>query len=161
MWVTFGLFLVRENVFDWPASQHDHGLQRRDAVEPAGAADDEFDLGVERLRACVVDSQPDGLEDAVTVLADRAAQLDELGNAAPLGSGQEQVEQLGDETHQRLNHRGDVWPGQSDGPFFAWWDGEDWPTLVCGQSGETPSQNSSSGGGHMVECISRARADLP
>lgn len=65
------------------------------------------------------------------------------------------------EVHTRIFHQGDVWPGQSGGPFFAWWDGESWPRVVADQSGQTSDENSASGGAHMVDCIIRARNDFP
>lgn len=65
------------------------------------------------------------------------------------------------EVHTRIWHRGDVWPGQSGGPFFAWWAGEAWPRVVSDQSGQNSDENSASGGGHMVNCIIRARNDHP
>jgi len=64
------------------------------------------------------------------------------------------------EVHTRIFHRGDVWPGQSGGPFFAWWAGEAWPRVVADQSGQNSSENSASGGAHMVNCIVRARNDF-
>jgi V8-like Glu-specific endopeptidase len=65
------------------------------------------------------------------------------------------------EEHTRIFHKGDVWPGQSGGPFFAWWAGESWPSVVGDQSGENSDENQASGGAHMVDCINRARADFP
>ncbi|MFV0453050.1 MAG: trypsin-like serine peptidase [Propioniciclava sp.] len=65
------------------------------------------------------------------------------------------------EVHTRIFHRGDVWPGQSGGPFFAWWSGEDFPRVVADQSGQNSDENSASGGAHMVNCIIRARNDHP
>jgi V8-like Glu-specific endopeptidase len=65
------------------------------------------------------------------------------------------------EVHTRIFHRGDVWPGQSGGPFFAWWAGESWPRVVADQSGQDSDENSASGGAHMVDCIIRARNDFP
>lgn len=65
------------------------------------------------------------------------------------------------QAHQRIYHQGDVWPGQSGGPFFGWWAGDGWPSVVADQSGQTPAENSASGGAHMVDCIIRARADFP
>lgn len=64
------------------------------------------------------------------------------------------------EVHTRIFHRGDVWPGQSGGPFFAWWAGESWPRVVADQSGQASDENSASGGAHMVDCIIRARNDF-
>lgn len=63
--------------------------------------------------------------------------------------------------HQRIWHKGDVWPGQSGGPYFGWWNGESWPRAVGVQSGQTPDENSASGGSHMVDLIIRARNDFP
>ena len=65
------------------------------------------------------------------------------------------------EVHTRIFHQGDVWPGQSGGPFFAWWAGESWPRVVADQSGQNSDENSASGGAHMVNCIVRARNDFP
>jgi V8-like Glu-specific endopeptidase len=64
------------------------------------------------------------------------------------------------EVHTRIFHRGDVWPGQSGGPFFAWWPGESFPRVVADQSGQNSDENSASGGAHMVDCIIRARNDF-
>jgi V8-like Glu-specific endopeptidase len=65
------------------------------------------------------------------------------------------------QNHQRIYHKGDVWPGQSGGPFFGWWAGESFPRIVADQSGQSSSENSASGGAHMVDCIIRARNDFP
>jgi V8-like Glu-specific endopeptidase len=65
------------------------------------------------------------------------------------------------EVHTRIFHQGDVWPGQSGGPFFAWWAGEDFPRVVADQSGQNSDENTASGGAHMVDCIIRARNDFP
>jgi V8-like Glu-specific endopeptidase len=64
-------------------------------------------------------------------------------------------------SHKRAWHRGDVWPGQSGGPFFAWWEGESWPRVVAVQSGEQPSNNLGAAGSRMVRCIISARDDYP
>jgi V8-like Glu-specific endopeptidase len=65
------------------------------------------------------------------------------------------------EDHSRIFHQGDVWPGQSGGPFFAWWDGEAWPRVVADQSGQSSAENSASGGAHMIDCIISALNDFP
>ncbi len=65
------------------------------------------------------------------------------------------------ERHTRIWHKGDVWPGQSGGPFFAWWSGESWPSVVAVQSGQSPDENSASGGSEMVDLIIRARNEHP
>jgi V8-like Glu-specific endopeptidase len=74
-----------------------------------------------------------------------------------------------DDAHQAMHHRGDVWPGQSGGPYFGWWDGEPWPRVVGVQSWELyeddaqtiPVINAASGGSSMVDLIIRARSDFP
>lgn len=63
--------------------------------------------------------------------------------------------------HQRIFHKGDVWPGQSGGPMFGWWDGEPWPRVVSVQSWQNPNTNGASGGEHMVDLIIRARNEHP
>ena len=65
------------------------------------------------------------------------------------------------EIHTRIFHKGDVFPGQSGGPFFGWWSGELFPRVVAVQSGQNPDENSASGGADMVELVSRARRDFP
>jgi V8-like Glu-specific endopeptidase len=65
------------------------------------------------------------------------------------------------EEHQAIFHQGDVWPGQSGGPFFAWWDGESWPDLVSVQSWQATDNNGASGGSHMVDLIIQAKSDFP
>jgi len=64
-------------------------------------------------------------------------------------------------THRQVWHRGDVWPGQSGGPFFAWWSGESWPRVVCVQSWQNSLRNGASGGSRLVDLIIRARNDYP
>jgi V8-like Glu-specific endopeptidase len=74
-----------------------------------------------------------------------------------------------DDAHEAMQHRGDVWPGQSGGPYFGWWDGEPWPRVVSVQSWERyedraktiPEINGASGGSSMVDLIIRARTDFP
>jgi V8-like Glu-specific endopeptidase len=68
---------------------------------------------------------------------------------------------LDNPTHTRINHFGDVCPGQSGGPFFGWWSGSSVPSVVAVQSGQTSAVNSASGGGHMVGLITQARIDFP
>jgi V8-like Glu-specific endopeptidase len=63
------------------------------------------------------------------------------------------------DSHEAMSHRGDVWPGQSGGPFFGWWSG--WPYAVGVQSSQNSSENNASGGQDMVDLILRARSDYP
>ena len=64
-------------------------------------------------------------------------------------------------SHRQVWHRGDVWPGQSGGPFFAWWGGEPWPRAVCVQSWQNSQRNGASGGSRLVDLIVRARNEFP
>lgn len=60
-----------------------------------------------------------------------------------------------------LWHQADVWPGQSGGPFFAWFDGEPWPR-VCGvQSGQNAQINSAGAGTYISGLVNQARNDFP
>jgi len=63
------------------------------------------------------------------------------------------------DAHQRIDHKADVWPGQSGGPFWGYWSGS--PFAVATQSGQTPSNNSASGGSNLVDLVSQARAAFP
>jgi V8-like Glu-specific endopeptidase len=63
------------------------------------------------------------------------------------------------DAHEAMSHLGDVWPGQSGGPFFGWWSG--WPYAVGVQSSQNSSENNASGGQDLVDLILRARADFP
>ena len=63
------------------------------------------------------------------------------------------------ERHTRIFHRGDVWPGQSGGPFFAWWNNG--PHAVAVQSAQNSSENTASGGSEMVDLVIRARNEHP
>lgn len=63
------------------------------------------------------------------------------------------------ERHTRIFHQGDVIPGQSGGPYFAWWSNG--PHAVAVQSGQTSSENSASGGSEMVDLVVRVRNEFP
>ena len=65
-----------------------------------------------------------------------------------------------DDAHESMDHRGDVWPGQSGGPFFAWW-ADGWPYVVAVQSWQNSSFNGTSGGADLVDLINRARTEHP
>ncbi len=63
------------------------------------------------------------------------------------------------ERHTRIFHQGDVFPGQSGGPFFAWW--ANGPHAVAVQSAQNSSENTASGGSEMVDLVIRARNEYP
>jgi peptidoglycan hydrolase-like protein with peptidoglycan-binding domain len=64
-------------------------------------------------------------------------------------------------SRKRIFHKGDVFGGQSGGPFFAWWKGETYPSVVAVQSSQNSSENTASGGSDLLTLISKARADFP
>lgn len=61
--------------------------------------------------------------------------------------------------NQSLAHKADIWPGQSGGPFWAYWDGQ--PYAVATQSAHNPNDNFASGGSDLVDLVRRARAEHP
>ena len=65
------------------------------------------------------------------------------------------------DSHESMAHRGDVWPGQSGGPFFGWWSGDVGPRVVSVQSSQNSGENNASGGQDMVDLIIRARNENP
>lgn len=65
----------------------------------------------------------------------------------------------GSEAHEAMWHRGDIWPGQSGGPFWAYWGGA--PYAVATQSWQNASQNGASGGSDLVNLVIRARNENP
>jgi len=60
------------------------------------------------------------------------------------------TQSLGGRDSLGIRHRNDVWPGQSGGPFFGWWEGEVGPHAVSTQSaqnwGGAGGPNTSGGG---------------
>lgn len=62
---------------------------------------------------------------------------------------------------QPIYHQADVWPGQSGGPMFGFWDGEPWPCAVAVQSWQSDGTNGASGGASLVDLVIRARSDHP
>jgi V8-like Glu-specific endopeptidase len=59
-----------------------------------------------------------------------------------------------------IQHKIDVIPGQSGGPYFGWWSGEPWPRVVATQSaqqwGGATGPNTCGGGNPLPELISYA-----
>lgn len=58
-------------------------------------------------------------------------------------------------------HKADVFPGQSGGPLFAWWDGEPWPRATGVQSAQDAATNWAGGGNDIPNLVNQARADFP
>jgi V8-like Glu-specific endopeptidase len=65
------------------------------------------------------------------------------------------------DTHEAITHKADVFPGQSGGPMFGWWDGDVGPRAVGTQSWQTSDENGASGGGDLDELVIQARTDHP
>lgn len=63
--------------------------------------------------------------------------------------------------HQAIYHLADVFPGQSGGPMFGFWEGDVGPRAVAVQSWQNSSTNGASGGGDLVDLVIRARSDFP
>jgi V8-like Glu-specific endopeptidase len=63
------------------------------------------------------------------------------------------------DAHEPISHKADVWPGQSGGPFWGYWDGA--PYAVAAQSAQTVSVNRASGGSDLVDLVRKARTDYP
>jgi V8-like Glu-specific endopeptidase len=63
--------------------------------------------------------------------------------------------------HQAIYHLADVFPGQSGGPMFGFWEGDVGPRAVAVQSWQNSSTNGASGGGDLVDLAIRARSDHP
>ncbi|WP_080777464.1 trypsin-like serine peptidase [Chryseobacterium phocaeense] len=61
--------------------------------------------------------------------------------------------------NESMSHKADIWPGQSGGPFWAYWDGA--PYAVATQSAHNPSENFASGGSDLVNLVIRARNEHP
>jgi hypothetical protein len=66
-----------------------------------------------------------------------------------------------DDCHQVIHHAGDVHPGQSGGPVFGWWAGEEFPRVVAVQSWGWPGRAGASGGDRLVDLVIRARRAFP
>jgi V8-like Glu-specific endopeptidase len=65
----------------------------------------------------------------------------------------------------RVMHRNDVTPGQSGGPYFGWWSGEDFPSVISGQSAENwgmaGGPNAAGGGQPLPDLIIHATTVEP
>lgn len=67
----------------------------------------------------------------------------------------------GSSADEDLWHKGDVWPGQSGGPYFAWFANESWPRACGVQSGQNPVTNSAGGGYFVSNLVLQALHDFP
>jgi len=61
--------------------------------------------------------------------------------------------------NESMTHKADIWPGQSGGPFWGYWDGV--PYAVATQSAHNSSENFASGGSDLVNLVIKARNEHP
>ena len=66
-----------------------------------------------------------------------------------------------DDAHEAIYHQADVFPGQSGGAMFGFWEGDVGPRAVAVQSWQNSETNGASGGGDLVDLAIRARTDHP
>jgi V8-like Glu-specific endopeptidase len=65
-----------------------------------------------------------------------------------------------DDDAQDMLHQADVFPGQSGGPMFGWWDGDVGPRAVAVQSYQNSSNNGASGGRSLRNLVALARTEF-
>ncbi len=89
-----------------------------------------------------------------------------MGYPADLNSGQRPTWQGGfrvdgtDAEAQSLLHQADVFPGQSGGPVFGFWAGEEGPRAIAVQSWQTSTNNGASGSMDMRDLVALARTEF-
>ncbi len=89
-----------------------------------------------------------------------------MGYPTDLNSGQRPTWQGGfrvdgtDAWAQSILHQADVFPGQSGGPVFGFWDGDVGPRAIAVQSWQTTSNNGASGSMDMRDLVAIARTDF-
>lgn len=89
-----------------------------------------------------------------------------MGYPGDLNSGQRPTWQGGfrvdgtDAAAQSILHQADVFPGQSGGPVFGFWDGDVGPRAIAVQSWQTTSNNGASGSMDLRDLVAQARSDF-
>lgn len=89
-----------------------------------------------------------------------------MGYPTDLNSGERPTWQGGfrvdgtDAAAQSLRHKADVFPGQSGGPVFGFWDGDVGPRAVAVQSWQNTGSNGASGSKSMRDLVVQARSDF-
>lgn len=97
---------------------------------------------------------------------DDLAAWSHMGYPADLNSGQRPTWQGGfqmdgtDAAAQSILHQADVFPGQSGGPMFGFWDGDVGPRAVAVQSWQNSSNNGASGSMDMRDLVALARTEF-
>jgi hypothetical protein len=89
-----------------------------------------------------------------------------MGYPTDLNSGQRPTWQGGftmngtDDAAQSILHQADVFPGQSGGPMFGFWEGDVGPRAVAVQSWQNSSTNGASGSMDMRDLVALSRTDF-
>ncbi len=89
-----------------------------------------------------------------------------IGYPGDLNSGQRPTWQGGfrvdgtDSAAQSILHKADVFPGQSGGPVFGFWDGDVGPRAIAVQSWQNNSDNGASGSMDMRDLVALARTEF-
>jgi len=97
---------------------------------------------------------------------DSLAAWSHMGYPGDLNSGQRPCWQGGfrvdgtDADAQSILHQADVFPGQSGGPVFGFWDGDVGPRAIAVQSWQNASNNGASGSMDMRDLVARARTEF-
>jgi V8-like Glu-specific endopeptidase len=97
---------------------------------------------------------------------DNLAAWSHMGYPADLNSGQRPTWQGGfkvdgtDAAAQSLLHKADVFPGQSGGPVFGFWDGDVGPRVIAVQSWQSRSNNGASGSMDLRDLVAKARTEF-
>jgi V8-like Glu-specific endopeptidase len=97
---------------------------------------------------------------------DSLAAWSHMGYPGDLNSGQRPSWQGGfkvdgtDASAQSILHRADVFPGQSGGPVFGFWDGDVGPRAIAVQSWQNDTDNGASGSMDMRDLVALARTDF-
>jgi V8-like Glu-specific endopeptidase len=66
-----------------------------------------------------------------------------------------------EDSHQVIRHKADVYPGQSGGPMFGFWNGDIGPRAVATQSWQSDETNGASGGEYLDNLVIQARIEHP
>ncbi|MEL7155756.1 MAG: hypothetical protein AAFN30_04070 [Actinomycetota bacterium] len=97
---------------------------------------------------------------------DNLAVWSHMGYPADLNNGQRPTWQGSftidgtDDDAQEILHLADVFPGQSGGPMFGFWEGDVGPRAVAVQSWQTAGTNGASGSMDMRDLVALARTDF-
>ncbi|WP_157754852.1 trypsin-like serine peptidase [Ralstonia syzygii] len=83
------------------------------------------------------------------------------GGTRPTFQGGIAIDKIdGSATDEAEEHRADIFPGQSGGPFFAWWSGEAWPRVTGVQSAQNSRTNLAGGGNDIPNLVNLARSEF-